>query len=114
MVILPVECLLNYFEQEVVRQSFHDGELPCFGCFKRKGCPARLDLGIVVAHKLMEVEEPLPSALRCPRCKDGMIEWEVSGSYRRWACGGSLKDEFGTTGIPCNWTLSEGIMRLEP
>jgi len=100
-IVLPSGCVLNPFQKEVFYGTYQKGELPCMGCFLRKTCPARVDGEVRTAHALMD--EPLPPARICQRCKAPIVEWKITDSFRRWECTGKLED----SETPCGWYLSE-------
>lgn len=99
---LPPECLLGWWEKEIVRKTILPNETPCMGCFRRTGCPARVDLSLRTALRLME--EPVPSYMKCARCKSEMVEWKISTQSRVWVCSGKLEG----SDIPCRWTMAAG------
>lgn len=98
---LPLECPLDWRGKEIVRKTILPNETPCMGCFLRSGCPARVDLSLRTALRLMD--EPVPTYMTCARCKSKMTEWRISGQSRVWACS---KLDYG---VPCGWTLAAGV-----
>ena len=103
---IPLLCPLPFNDKVVVRNTAYDGEIPCYGCPKKKGCKARVDREMSAALILMR-EKP-PETRKCRRCGDAVIPWVVSGTFRIFTCGGFLKNDDGSsTEIPCGWTISE-------
>jgi hypothetical protein len=104
--VLPADCPLPPNEKNVINNTAFDGEMPCFGCPSRYGCPARIDLELATALKLME--EKAPPTRTCRRCGGFITEWSVRGNFRNFECSGTIKPENQWSDpIPCHWRLSE-------
>jgi hypothetical protein len=97
--VLPRNCPLPENDKTVINNTAFDEEMPCFGCPRRSGCLARLDLDFATALILMA--EKAPPTRTCRRCNGFITEWRVSGSFRNFTC---LNVE---AGFPCGWNLSE-------
>lgn len=97
--VLPRDCPLPENDKRVVCNTAFPEEMPCFGCTRRSGCPARVDLDLATALTLMA--EKAPPTRTCRRCHGFITEWKVSGGFRNFTCTNN------SDGWPCGWTLSE-------
>lgn len=123
MPILPTECLLDRPTKDLVYDTHHDGEVPCYGCPKSRECPESLEGNLEAAAALMGEDMAAlfaddDGAFKCERCgAAATVRWltepvqsrsagigePAKPGKRVWVCQNELTD---WTGRPrkCNWS----------
>ncbi len=124
MAILPNGCPLPRVERDLIYDTRHEGEVVCFGCWRRHDCGAAFgdDLAVVAEVMGVPLEELIAEqgsgtgTRECKRCGGEIEEWVIEGGGRErvWRCRGDIIDTIQLKGgrvlrqkRACNWSVAE-------